>query len=48
MESFQVRYYDQTIVQANLEEEMESLLNFMEELIKRKKGEKNSEDLYAF
>jgi hypothetical protein len=27
---------------------MESLLNFMEELIKRKKGEKNCEDLYAF
>ncbi len=48
MENYQVRYYDQTIVQANLEEEMEALLNFMEELIKRKKGEKKFEDIQAF
>jgi len=27
---------------------MEALLNFMEELIKRKKGEKKFEDIYAF
>jgi hypothetical protein len=31
-----------------LEEEMESLINFMEELIKRKKGDKKAEDVYAF
>lgn len=48
MESFQVKMYNETIVQATLVDELEALLVFMEELIKRYKGDKKAEDRYAF
>ena len=40
--------YNQTIIQATLVDELESLLIFMEELIKKHKGDKTAEDRYAF
>lgn len=40
--------YNQTIIKASLEDELEGLLIFMEELIKKHKGFKNAEDRYAF
>ena len=48
MESLQVRKYQQTIIQATLVDEMDQLIIFLEELIKRLKGDKTAEDLYAF
>ena len=48
MESLQVRKYQQTIIQATLTDEMDQLIIFLEELIKRLKGDKTAEDLYAF
>lgn len=48
MESFQVKMYNETIIQATLVDELEALLIFMEELIKRYKGDKKAEDRYAF
>jgi hypothetical protein len=40
--------YNQTIIQATLVDELEGLLIFMEELIKKHKGDKQAEDRYAF
>ena len=48
MESLQVRLYNQTIIQATMADELEQLTAFLEELIKRHKGDKNAEDVYAF
>lgn len=48
MESFQVKMYNETIIQATLVDELEALLAFMEELIKRYKGDKKAEDRYAY
>ena len=48
MESLQVRKYHQTIVGATLREETEQLIIFMEELIKRQRGDKKAEDAAAF
>lgn len=48
MESLQVRKYQQTIIQATLTDEMDQLIIFLEELIKRLKGDKTAEDQYAF
>ena len=48
MESFQVKMYNETIIQATLVDELEALLIYMEELIKRHKGDKKAEDRYAF
>jgi len=48
MENLQVRMYNQTIIQATLVDELEGLLIFMEELIKKHKGDKAAEDSYAF
>lgn len=43
-----MRKYQQTIIQATLVDEMDQLIIFLEELIKRLKGDKTAEDLYAF
>lgn len=40
MESLQVRLYNQTIIQATMADELEQLTAFLEELIKRHKGDK--------
>jgi hypothetical protein len=48
MESFQVTHYDRTIEKATLQEEIEGLFGFMEEVVKKMKGDKNAEDFYMF
>ena len=48
MESLQVRNYNQTIIQATLGDETDSLLAFMEHLIIRLKNNGKADDYYAF
>jgi len=48
MEHLQVKNYEQTIMQANLDDELESLLAFLCEFIRRQKGDKEAEDREAF
>ena len=48
MQQFETRYYNQTVIKANLTEEMEKLQDFLGELIRRHQGDKSAEDQQAF
>ena len=48
MQHFEVRLYNQTIIQHSLQEEMEALLEFMIELIKRHQGDNTAQDAFVF
>jgi hypothetical protein len=48
MQQFEVRLYNQTIIQHSLQEEMEALLEFLEELIKRHQGDNSAQDAFSF
>jgi hypothetical protein len=48
MQQFEVRLYNQTIIQHSLQEEMDALLEFLEELIKRHQGDNKAQDKFIF
>lgn len=48
MQQFEVRLYNQTIIQHSLQEEMEALLEFLEELIKKHQGDSSAQDAFSF
>ena len=47
-EQVEVDNYKQTVVQADLDLEIDSIVCFMDELIKRQRGDHDAQDLYAF
>ena len=48
MEDLQVRNYSETIKKADLQEDLEALVNYVEQFIMKNQGNLQAQDYYAF